>query len=227
MTGTGGLNLCPCMIFDRSRGIARSRSEGATENYRNSRTDHRTGPSEWASDAVPGGSGSNYILICGNSENMGQRVRDIMTTDLVTLSPDNTIRDATIRLAVENISGAPVVDENYRMVGILSGNDILNLIVDYDRKKGNGLIDNMLSFYMDDNVEDPELKKMVDEISNTKVSDIMTRTVLSTSPDAKIIDLLRSMINMNISRVPVLEKGVLIGIVSRADIIFSIYKKKI
>ena len=150
-----------------------------------------------------------------------------MTTDLVTLSPDNTIRDATIRLAVENISGAPVVDENYRMVGILSGNDILNLIVDYDRKKGNGLIDNMLSFYMDDNVEDPELKKMVDEISNTKVSDIMTRTVLSTSPDAKIIDLLRSMINMNISRVPVLEKGVLIGIVSRADIIFSIYKKKI
>ena len=66
---------------------------------------------------------------------MGQnKVRDIMTTDLVTLSPNNTVRDATIRLAVENISGAPVVDENYRMVGILSGNDILELIMKYDRK---------------------------------------------------------------------------------------------
>ena len=45
---------------------------------------------------------------------MGQnKVRDIITTDLVTLSPNNTVRDATIRLAVENISGAPVVDVNH------------------------------------------------------------------------------------------------------------------
>ena len=160
---------------------------------------------------------------------MGQnKVRDIMTTDLVTLSPNNTVREATKRLAVENISGAPVVDENYRMVGILSGNDILELIMKYDRKMGDDLNDHMLSFYMDDaDLTDLNLKKVAEEISNTKVSDIMTRTVLSTTPDANIIDLLRSMINMDISRVPVLEKGVLIGIVSRADIIFSIYKKKI
>ena len=121
-----------------------------------------------------------------------------------------------------------MVDENYRMVGILSGNDILELIMKYDRKMGDDLSDHMLSFYMDDaSITDPNLKKVAEEISNTKVSDIMTRTVLSTTPDANIIDLLRSMINMDISRVPVLEKGVLIGIVSRADIIFSIYKKKI
>lgn len=155
------------------------------------------------------------------------RVRDIMTTDLITLSPNNTVRDATIRLAVEDISGAPVVDDNYRMVGVLSGNDILELIMKYDSKMKGDLKDHMLSFYMDAALDDPELRKMAEEISNTKVSDIMTRTVLSTSPDAYIIDLLRSMINMDVSRVPVLEKGVLIGIVSRGDIIFSIYKKKI
>ena len=69
---------------------------------------------------------------------MGQfRVRDIMTTELVTLSPNNTIKEATIRLAVENISGAPVVDENYKMVGILSGNDILELIMKYFPRKSN------------------------------------------------------------------------------------------
>ncbi len=171
---------------------------------------------------------TNYISPPTHPQSMGQnKVRDIMTTDLVTLSPNNTVREATKKLAVENISGAPVVDENYRMVGILSGNDILELIMEYDRKKGRDLADHMLSFYMDADVADPELKKVAEEISNTKVSDIMTRTVLSTTPDANIIDLLRSMINMDISRVPVLEKGVLIGIVSRADIIFSIYKKKI
>lgn len=159
---------------------------------------------------------------------MGQfKVRDIMTTNLVTLSPNDTIRDATTIFAVESISGAPVVDEKYRMVGILSGDDILELIMDYDKKIGSDSKDHMLSFYMDANVEDPEVRNLAHKISDTKVSDIMTRTVLSTSPNANIIDLLKSMINMNINRVPVLEKGVLIGIVSRADIIFSIYKKKI
>lgn len=159
---------------------------------------------------------------------MGQfKVRDIMTTDLVTLSPDDTIRYATIRFAVESISEAPVVDEKYRMVGILSGNDILELIMRYDKKIGSNLKDHMLSFYMDADIEDPEVRNVAREISDTKVSDIMTHTVLSTSPNANIVDLLKSMLNMDINCVPVLEKGVLIGIVSRADILFSIYKKKI
>ena len=78
---------------------------------------------------------TNYISSSPHPAHMGQnKVRDIMTTDLVTLSPNNTVRDATIRLAVENISGAPVVDENYRMVRILSGNDILEPIMKCDSK---------------------------------------------------------------------------------------------
>ena len=160
---------------------------------------------------------------------MGQfKVRDIMTTQVETLSPTDTIRDATIKLAIENISGAPVVDENYRMIGILSENDILDLIVKYDKKYGgNGDSTRMLSFYMDSNIDDPVAEAAAKEFSNTKVSDIMTRTVLSTSPDASIMDLLKSMIAMDINRVPVLEKGVLIGVVTRSDIMFSIYKKKI
>lgn len=159
---------------------------------------------------------------------MGQfKVRDIMTTQVVTLSPSDTIRDATIKLAVENVSGAPVVDDNYRMVGIISENDILELIAKYDKKYALSDNSHMLSFYMDSTIDDPVANAAAVEFSNTKVSDIMTRTVLSTSPDSSIMDLLRSMINMDINRVPVLEKGVLIGVVTRSDIMFSIYKKKI
>lgn len=157
---------------------------------------------------------------------MGQlRVRDIMTTDVVTLSPNDTVREATIKFALENITGAPVIDENYKMVGLLSSNDILDLIMDYDRRYKGG--SQILSYYLDDDVDDPELKKMAAEISSIKVSDIMTRTVLSTSPSANVIDLLRAMTKMDISRVPVLEKGVLLGIASRTDIITSMYKKKV
>ena len=55
----------------------------------------------------------------------------------------------------------------------------------------------------------------------------MSKTVLTTSPDAKIMEVLKVMIDLDINRVPVLEKGVLVGIVTRGDIVFSIYKRKV
>jgi CBS domain-containing protein len=160
---------------------------------------------------------------------MGQlKVKDIMTAQVVTLSGDDTVKDATIKLAVDNVSGAPVVDDDYRLIGILSENDILGLIVKYDKKYNfsDGSL-HMLALHMDSATDDPAMKKASAEISETKVSQIMTRTVLTTSPESSIMDVLKSMINMDVNRVPVLEKGVLVGIVTRGDIIFSIYKKKI
>lgn len=157
---------------------------------------------------------------------MGQlKVRDIMTTQVVTLSPDDSIKAATKKLAVENISGAPVVDDNYRMVGIISENDILDLIIRMDKKYNLG--EGMLSSIFESDNDDPSISAALAEFSNTRVSDIMTRTVLSTSPDSRLLDLLKAMIKMDISRVPVLEKGVLIGVATRTDIMFALYKKKI
>ena len=63
--------------------------------------------------------------------------------------------------------------------------------------------------------------------SNTKVSEIMTKDVITTTPDAEVVDVLALMLEKDVNRVPVLEKGVLVGIVSRGDIVFSIYKRKI
>ena len=80
---------------------------------------------------------------------------------------------------------------------------------------------------MDANIDDPQLKAAADKISQIKVSDIMIRDIITTSPNAEIIDVLRLMIEKDVNRVPVLEKGVLVGIVTRGDIIFSIYKRKI
>lgn len=156
------------------------------------------------------------------------RVRDIMTTQVVTLSGNDTVKDATITFAVDNVSGAPVIDEDYRLIGIITENDILSLIIKYDKKLN--LEDptlHMLAVPMDGEVTDENLKRVSKEISETRVADIMSKTVLTTSPDSKIMDVLTAMINMDVNRVPVLEKGVLVGIVSRGDIIFSIYKRKI
>ena len=160
---------------------------------------------------------------------MGQiKVRDIMTTQVITLLDTDTVKDATITLAVDELSGAPVVDEDYRLVGILSEMDILRLIMKFeDELKVENPVLHLLAFPMDTKFDDPELERAANKFTNTKVKDIMVRDVFTTTPDAEVVDTLALMLEKDVNRVPVLEKGVLVGIVTRSDIIFSIYKRKI
>ncbi len=155
------------------------------------------------------------------------KVRDLMTTQVVTLKPDDTVKKAVIKFALDNVSGAPVVDNRNHLMGILSENDILGLILDYqDKLEEDNPDDVMLNYPMDSAMEEGKLKSISDEISNMVISDIMKRTVLTTSPDTTIMEVLRAMIEMKVNRLPVVEKGVLVGIISRGDIIFALYKKK-
>ena len=160
---------------------------------------------------------------------MGQlKVRDIMTTQVITLLGNDTVKDATITLAVDNLSGAPVVDDDFHLVGILSECDILKLIVKFeDRLNIDNPVLHLLAFPMDAKIEDPQLKAAAEKFSEMKVTDLMIKDVITTTPDAEIVDVLRIMIEKDVNRIPVLEKGVLVGIVTRGDIIFSIYKRKI
>ena len=157
------------------------------------------------------------------------KVRDLMTTQLVTLQPTDTVKKAAIKFAVDNISGAPVVDNRNHLLGILSENDILNTILKYQIALDDENHDSvMLTYAMDSPTDNDDiLKKVSEEISNLEVSAIMTRTVLTTTPDTTIMEVLRAMIEMKVNRVPVVEKGVVIGIISRGDIIFALYKRKV
>ena len=157
------------------------------------------------------------------------KVRDLMTTEVLTLRPDDTIDKAAKKLALENVSGAPIVDNRNHLLGFVSEDDILNLIMKYQYRLEKMDIDvNLLEYSMDSTAtQDERVKEMVEEISNTDMASLMIRSVMTTSPDASIIEILRTMLKMGINRIPVLEKGVLVGIISRGDIIFSLYKKKV
>jgi len=54
------------------------------------------------------------------------RAMDVMTTDVITVSPDMTVQDVTKLLAEKGISGAPVCDANGNLVGIVSEGDLLH-----------------------------------------------------------------------------------------------------
>lgn len=157
------------------------------------------------------------------------RVRDLMTTQVLTVKPTDTIKRATIKFAVDNVTGAPVVDNRNHVIGMITEVDILNLILRYQDRldKDTGPAHSLLSLPMDGDTADPLLAEANKAISEMKVEEIMTRSVLTTSPDEKIVGALQKMMKLRVNRLPVLEQGVLVGILSRSDIIFYIYKKKI
>jgi CBS domain-containing protein len=156
------------------------------------------------------------------------KVRDLMTTEVLTLRPEDTIKKASIKLALENMSGAPIVDNKNHLLGFVSENDILNIILKYQMKLEKDIDgDSLLDYSMDSTLqEDDNLRSISEEISNMELSRIMVRSVMTTTPDAPIMEVLRTMLRLGINRIPVLEKGVLVGIISRGDIIFALYKKK-
>jgi CBS domain-containing protein len=150
------------------------------------------------------------------------RVRDLMTTQVLTVKPTDTIKRATIKFAVDNATGAPVVDNRNHVVGIITENDVLTLILKWQDKldKDPNTTHSLLSLPMDGVTADEALTEANRAISEMKVEDLMTRTVLTTSPDEKIVMALKKMMKLNVNRLPVMEKGVLVGTISRSDIIF-------
>ncbi len=157
------------------------------------------------------------------------KVRDLMTTEVLTFRPNDTVKKAATKLALENVSGAPIVDNKNHLLGFVSENDILTVIMKYQSRMDKEDIDGSLLEYSMDALDEPDdkLKKASEEISNIEMSSLMVRSVMTTSPDAPIMEVLRTMLKMGINRIPVLEKGVLVGIISRGDIIFALYKKKV
>lgn len=170
------------------------------------------------------------ITSIGDAGTMSQlRVRDLMTTQVITVKPTDTVRHAVIKMAVDNVSGAPVIDNRSHLLGMISQTDILRLILKYQQKLDSGTGgETLLNQPLDiSDGQDGVVYDIGEEIGNKTVEDIMVRTLITTTPDARIIEVLKMMMQSDIGRVPVLEQGVLVGTVSRSDIIFALYKKKV
>lgn len=155
------------------------------------------------------------------------RVRDLMTTQVITVRPTDTVKQAVLRMAIDGVSAAPVTDNRSHLVGLVSQTDVLALILKYQRKLEMVKEDqDLLDSPMDGESSDKDINQFNKEISETKVENIMARSVMFTTPDCKIVDALSAMMAVDVGRLPVVERGVLLGTLSREDILFYIYKRK-
>ena len=146
--------------------------------------------------------------------------KDIMTTEVVTVQPDNTVEEV-IKLLLDNrISGIPVVNEDQEVLGMVTEADLMvrtqKLHVPSFIQILGGVI------YLDDPAEfKEELKKSV----AVKVADMMTEFPMTVEEDTTVEDIATIMSDEGVNRVPVVKDGKLIGIISRADIIRSLARK--
>ena len=142
------------------------------------------------------------------------KARDIMTKDVVTVTPDTDITQAAKLLLDNHFNGLPVVDDKGRLIGIICQDDLIvqqkrlplpSLFTFFD-----GLIP--LTSYR-------SLEKEVDKIIASKVSQAMTPDPLTIGPDASLEDIATLMVNNNIHTLPVLEGGRIVGIIGKEDVL--------
>ena len=141
------------------------------------------------------------------------RALDIMTTAVVTATPDMTIYDAA-RLFVDNhISGMPVVDANGKVVGIVSQGDLLHRVENGTR---HGKRRWWLEFLLSSPRE--QAARYVKEHGHN-VGDVMCTQVITIADDMPLDQIADLMERRHLKRVPVLKDGKLVGIVSRSNLI--------
>ncbi len=137
--------------------------------------------------------------------------KDIMTSNVLTVEPDISIAEAAQLLIEQRISGAPVVDSKGALIGILSEGDLVHRVKgDYELPRAWWL---KLLGYADD--EPREYLKS----HGTKVADVMSSEVHTVPPTADISEMAEILESRKIKRLPVVEDGRLVGMVSRANII--------
>lgn len=146
-----------------------------------------------------------------------KKVLDFMNKDVIYFKPDDTIFDAAKVFSEKNISGAPVV-ENEKVVGVVSESDIVNFMSMKFGKKPSVLPSISLIIFSFIK-EQTKFKDEIERISKTKIKDIMSKEIVCAHPEMNLLDAASLMKKKDVNRLPVIDKGKLVGIIARADLI--------
>jgi CBS domain-containing protein len=144
------------------------------------------------------------------------KINEIMIPSVKTVRADQAIRNVAIIICTNHISGIPVVDDEGKVVGVISEKDIIKAMYpDYTEFHNDPLRSRDFE----------ETEERYENLLVRKVEDLMSRNVLSITSDAPILKAASLMILKKIRRLPVIDQGKLVGIVSQGDIHQAIFKK--
>jgi CBS domain-containing protein len=149
------------------------------------------------------------------------KVKEIMKKKVIYFSPSDSIFKVAKIFSQKNISGAPVV-ENGKVVGVISETDIIKFI---RMKFPSSIATPQLSLLILNFLKNTfGFREEVKKVSKLRVKDLMSKKVVSISPKASILEAAEKMEKFDVQRLPVIEKGKLVGIISRADLVKTLIK---
>ena len=156
---------------------------------------------------------------------MALTARELMETDVETVSPDDEVSDVLGRLAEAEFNGFPVVDDDERVVGMVTQHDLVRLFQTEERTLwipvGLPPFTQTLTYAVDVSWDDLDLGIDLARNAGRPVSEVMTADVVTVAPDDgidRILDLLADD-ERDINRLPVVSEGRLVGIVARQDVL--------
>jgi len=143
------------------------------------------------------------------------RVRSLMTRDVVAISPETSVGEIARLMWEHAISGVPVIDEQRRVIGIVTEFDLIAREASFNAPLYVPFLDAF--FKVPGTGDETQLRKIL----ATKAAEIMSSPAITIGPEEKIEALATLMYRRRVNPVPVVDQeGRLLGIVSRSDLIW-------
>ena len=136
---------------------------------------------------------------------------DIMTRPVITAPPDTPVLKVAQLMSDHRISGIPVVDAQEGLVGLVTEGDLLRRTELHTERRAKGLIAAIF-------LGRREAEAFI-SAHGTTAKDVMSANVVAVAPDTTVRQIANIFETRGIRRVPVVDNGALVGIVSRADLI--------
>jgi CBS domain-containing protein len=142
------------------------------------------------------------------------KVRDIMTRELITVSPEMEIVHAAKLLLENRINGVPVMDKMGKLVGILCQSDLIAQQKKFPIPSFFTLLDGLIPL-----ISKKQIEQQVRKIAAITVAQAMTPNPVTVQPDMDIEEVAALMVDNNFHTIPVVEEGELVGIVGKEDML--------
>lgn len=142
------------------------------------------------------------------------KARDVMVAPVITASPNATVKSVAETFVRHQISAIPVVDDKGRLVGMISEGDLLHRAEAGTEKQRPWWL---RAFIGPDTLANEYVKAHA-----RKISDAMTRQVVTASPETPLHEVAALLEKHLIKRVPIVENGQLVGVVSRANLVQAV-----
>jgi CBS domain-containing protein len=140
------------------------------------------------------------------------KARDVMVSPVITVRPSASVKEVAQILLTSHVSALPVVDDAGRLVGLVSEGDLM-------RRADLGTQRHRAWWLAALFAEDEGLAREYVKAHGRKVSDVMTKRVITAAPDTSLNEIAGLLEKHSIKRVPIVEDGAIVGIVSRANLI--------